>query len=172
MFFVFVCFWLVVFVISLHTGNSRTYISVVCFNQKLVIIVILRILLSLVLLMMEMSVKCLIFSCQKILDSVPWYLWLGCFHLCKSNRVFFPQYFGRNHNLWHRSCLLMEQMVYENNPTPALRTRPGSEYEFEPQTGNTQQVQTFPWLYMSYLCVWVCVCARMTEGGSCVLSIC
>ena len=73
-FFVFVCFWLVVFVISLHTGNSRTYISVVCFNQKLVIIVILRILLSLVLLMMEMSVKCLIFSCQKILDSVPWYL--------------------------------------------------------------------------------------------------
>ena len=44
----------------------------------------------------------------------------------------------------------MEQMVYENNPTPALRTRPGSEYEFEPQTGNTQQVQTFPWLYVFY----------------------
>ncbi|KAK7109588.1 transformation/transcription domain-associated protein-like isoform X2 [Littorina saxatilis] len=49
------------------------------------------------------------------------------------------KYFGRSHNLWHRACLLMEQMIYENNPVPAIRTAPGSEYEFEPQTGNTQQ---------------------------------
>ncbi|XP_076468689.1 transformation/transcription domain-associated protein-like isoform X2 [Babylonia areolata] len=49
------------------------------------------------------------------------------------------KYLGRNHNLWHQSCLLLEQMVYENAPTPAIRSRPGSEYEFEPQTGSIQQ---------------------------------
>ena len=108
------------------------------------IVVILRILLSLILSMRVVSIKCLVFSLQKVLDGVPQY------HQCVSNRKLVFQYFGRNHNLWHRSCLLMEQMVYENNPTPALRTRPGSEYEFEPQTGNTQQVQTFPWLYVFY----------------------
>ena len=42
------------------------------------------------------------------------------------------QYLGRTHNLWYRSCLLLEQISYENGPATSLKSR--SEYEFEPSS--------------------------------------
>lgn len=46
---------------------------------------------------------------------------------------------GRSHNLWHRACLMLEQMAFENGPTTVVKNRPGSEFEFEPVT-NPHQV--------------------------------
>ena len=49
------------------------------------------------------------------------------------------QYLGKTHNLWHRACLLLEQLAFDNSAQQALKNRPGSEYEFEP-TQSSQQV--------------------------------
>ncbi|KAL3832377.1 hypothetical protein ACJMK2_024027 [Sinanodonta woodiana] len=49
------------------------------------------------------------------------------------------KYLGRTHNLWYRACLLLEQMAFENGPTVPLKSRPVSEYEFEPTTSPQQE---------------------------------
>ncbi|ESP00831.1 hypothetical protein LOTGIDRAFT_140419, partial [Lottia gigantea] len=49
------------------------------------------------------------------------------------------KYLGKTHNLWHRACLQLEQMTIENGPLTQIKTRPVSEYEFEP-TSNQHQV--------------------------------
>uniref|UniRef100_A0A0L8IF18 Non-specific serine/threonine protein kinase n=1 Tax=Octopus bimaculoides TaxID=37653 RepID=A0A0L8IF18_OCTBM len=51
------------------------------------------------------------------------------------------RYMGRTHNLWHRACLVLEQMASENGPTTTavLKNRPASEYEFETVTNPHQE---------------------------------
>lgn len=49
------------------------------------------------------------------------------------------RYLGRSHNLWHRACLMLEQMAFENGPTTVVKNRPGSEFEFEPVTNPHQE---------------------------------
>ncbi|XP_048245320.1 transformation/transcription domain-associated protein-like isoform X4 [Haliotis rufescens] len=49
------------------------------------------------------------------------------------------KYLGRTHNLWHRVCLLLEQTAFDNNPSVPIKSRSGSEYEFEPSTSPQQE---------------------------------
>ncbi|KAJ8314001.1 hypothetical protein KUTeg_008562 [Tegillarca granosa] len=49
------------------------------------------------------------------------------------------KYLGKTHNLWHRACLQLEQMAFENSPSAPVKNRPGSEYEFEPVTSPQQE---------------------------------
>ncbi|XP_033761645.1 transformation/transcription domain-associated protein-like [Pecten maximus] len=49
------------------------------------------------------------------------------------------KYLGRTHNLWHRACLQLEQIAFENSPSLQVKNRPVSEYEFEPVTSPQQE---------------------------------
>ncbi|XP_060086157.1 transformation/transcription domain-associated protein-like [Ylistrum balloti] len=49
------------------------------------------------------------------------------------------KYLGRTHNLWHRACLQLEQIAFENGPAVQVKNRPVSEYEFEPVTSPQQE---------------------------------
>ncbi|XP_065923524.1 transformation/transcription domain-associated protein isoform X7 [Magallana gigas] len=49
------------------------------------------------------------------------------------------KYLGKTHNLWHRACLLLEQLAFDTNAQQALKNRPGSEYEFEPNQSSQQE---------------------------------
>jgi len=54
------------------------------------------------------------------------------------NLAVYFQYLGRTHNLWYRSCLLLEQIAFENGPTSLVKSRSASEYEFEPSNTPVQ----------------------------------
>ncbi|XP_052799623.1 transformation/transcription domain-associated protein-like isoform X2 [Mya arenaria] len=47
------------------------------------------------------------------------------------------KYLGRTHNLWYRSCLLLEQI--DSGAAPLPKSRSVSEYEFEPTTNPVQE---------------------------------
>ncbi|XP_076072619.1 transformation/transcription domain-associated protein-like isoform X5 [Mytilus galloprovincialis] len=49
------------------------------------------------------------------------------------------KYLGRTHNMWHRSCLQLEQMAFDNGASLLIKSRPISEYEFEPVTSPQQE---------------------------------
>ncbi|BFZ01386.1 hypothetical protein BsWGS_04423 [Bradybaena similaris] len=43
------------------------------------------------------------------------------------------KYLARTHNLWHRSCLLLEQAAFDNvNPSSGILRSTANEYDFEP----------------------------------------
>ena len=50
----------------------------------------------------------------------------------------FLQYLGRTHNMWHRACLQLEQMAFDGGTSLLIKSRPVSEYEFEPATSPQQ----------------------------------
>ena len=62
-----------------------------------------------------------------------------CIHLYV---YYVVQYLGKTHNLWHRACLILEQMAFDNGlSTQLIRSKPGSnEYEFEPVTSPQQVI--------------------------------
>lgn len=51
------------------------------------------------------------------------------------------QYLGKTHNVWHRSTLVLEQMVVDNGVTSQfIKAKPTvSEYEFEPSSSSPTQ---------------------------------
>lgn len=49
------------------------------------------------------------------------------------------KYLGKTHNLWHRSCLLLEQIAFDNGASALLKNRSPSEYEFEPTNAPVQE---------------------------------
>ncbi|XP_053373271.1 transformation/transcription domain-associated protein-like isoform X1 [Mercenaria mercenaria] len=52
------------------------------------------------------------------------------------------KYLGRTHNLWYRSCLLLEQIAFDNAPSGLVKRGGASEYEFEPSGSNAPGQET------------------------------
>jgi hypothetical protein len=40
--------------------------------------------------------------------------------------------------MWHRACLQLEQMAFDGGTSLLIKSRPVSEYEFEPVTSPQQ----------------------------------